>query len=235
MDSAKDSEDYSHHIWTWTWALWVMDIEDHWLILPRKAPGSLASSWRGWHLVRARLEINAFPTLIDIWSILWSKSGTNVVKSWVFIVRCCLPRVLQIRFLRSLVLYRFLIPKYGCPEPEESGTAVSFCASISVPHIAVRCWNDYTTWKVDGATPMYWLSWPLTKPPFGSCAIYFHYGVESRSCSLNTFHCVRLRPFPMKAVLDPPILWGTGERRLQNSRLCLRYRATSSLILKPNV
>ena len=25
--------------------------------------------------------------------------------------------------------------------------------------------------------PCIGLSWPLTKPPFGSCAIYFHYGV----------------------------------------------------------
>ncbi len=31
----------------------------------------------------------------------------------------------------------------------------------------------YTTWKVDGATPMYFM-----KPPFGSCAIFFHYSVQ---------------------------------------------------------
>ena len=36
----------------------------------------------------------------------------------------------------------------------------------------------YTTWKVDGATPMYWFIMALTKPPFGSCAIYFHHGVR---------------------------------------------------------
>ena len=36
----------------------------------------------------------------------------------------------------------------------------------------------YTIWKVDGTTPMsLGLSWPLTKPPFGSCAIYFHHSV----------------------------------------------------------
>ena len=59
----------------------------------------------------------------------------------------------------------------------------------------------YTTWKVDGATPMYYiigLSWPLTKPPFGSCAIYFHHGARDMlifqhwgchpSCYLKLYH-----------------------------------------------
>ena len=40
-----------------------------------------------------------------------------------------------------------------------------------------RFLRTYTTWKVDGATPMYWFIMALTKPPFGSCAIYFHHGV----------------------------------------------------------
>ena len=38
----------------------------------------------------------------------------------------------------------------------------------------------YTTWKVDGATPMYWFIMALTNPPFGSCAIYFHYRVTKK-------------------------------------------------------
>ena len=36
------------------------------------------------------------------------------------------------------------------------------------------------TWKVDGATPMYWLTAPLTKAPW-SCAIYFHHSVNEPS------------------------------------------------------
>ena len=45
-----------------------------------------------------------------------------------------------------------------------------------------RIWSrwdptSYTSWKVDGATPMYWFTWSLTNPPFGGWAIYFHYGV----------------------------------------------------------
>ena len=40
--------------------------------------------------------------------------------------------------------------------------------------------ESYTTWKVDGATPMYWfIMAPYKSPPFGSCAIYFHHGVNS--------------------------------------------------------
>ena len=36
----------------------------------------------------------------------------------------------------------------------------------------------YTTWKVDGATPMYWfIMTPYKSPPFGSFAIYFHHDV----------------------------------------------------------
>ena len=35
----------------------------------------------------------------------------------------------------------------------------------------------YISWKMNGATPMYWsIMAPETKPPFGSCAIYFCYG-----------------------------------------------------------
>ena len=38
--------------------------------------------------------------------------------------------------------------------------------------------------------PCIGLSWPLTKPPFGSCAIYFHYGVWdmgfSEACFMET-------------------------------------------------
>ena len=36
----------------------------------------------------------------------------------------------------------------------------------------------YTTWKVDGATPMYWFIMALTKPPFWELPIYFHHGVR---------------------------------------------------------
>ena len=32
--------------------------------------------------------------------------------------------------------------------------------------------------------PCIGLSWPLTKPPFGSCAIYFHHGVSFQSTSM---------------------------------------------------
>ena len=45
--------------------------------------------------------------------------------------------------------------------------------------VSQRLDRHYTTSKVDGTTPSIGLSWPLTKPPFGSCAIYFHYGADS--------------------------------------------------------
>ena len=42
----------------------------------------------------------------------------------------------------------------------------------------------YTTWKVDGATPMYWSIMVLYySPPFESCAIYFHCGVNDLAVS----------------------------------------------------
>ena len=34
----------------------------------------------------------------------------------------------------------------------------------------------YTTWKADGATPIYWfIMAPFKSPHFGSCTIYFHH------------------------------------------------------------
>ena len=46
----------------------------------------------------------------------------------------------------------------------------------STPNIkTLKAMEIYTTWKVDGATPTYWFIMALTNPPFGSCAIYFHY------------------------------------------------------------
>ena len=42
----------------------------------------------------------------------------------------------------------------------------------------------YTTSKVDDATLMYWfIMAPYPNPPFGSCAIYFHYGEIERASS----------------------------------------------------
>ena len=38
--------------------------------------------------------------------------------------------------------------------------------------------------------PCIGLSWPLTKPPFGSCAIYFHYGVVGKKVRERTMPCI---------------------------------------------
>ena len=46
--------------------------------------------------------------------------------------------------------------------------------------------------------PCIGLSWPLTKPPFGSCAIYFHYGVTVLDGTRNP-KSINRRSFSAKA------------------------------------
>ena len=58
-----------------------------------------------------------------------------------------------------------------------------FLGGLEVQELAAKeslgLLESYTTWKVDGATPMYWfIMAPYKSPPFGSCAIYFHHGVN---------------------------------------------------------
>ena len=42
--------------------------------------------------------------------------------------------------------------------------------------------------------PCIGLSWPLTKPPFGSCAIYFHHGVTPMSRVFSPHLPIYFRP-----------------------------------------
>ena len=69
--------------------------------------------------------------------------------------------------------------------------------------------------------PCIGLSWPLTNPPFGSCAIYFHYGVHEKMVGNHHFHplkkalknalfrCLKL-PLPDGPTVGKPT-WIPGE------------------------
>ena len=65
--------------------------------------------------------------------------------------------------------------------------------------------------------PCIGLSWPLTKPPFGSCAIYFHHGV--------TFRLPNTKPVWRYRIWTPPkkISAQFGPNRSGNSQveICL--------------
>ena len=90
----------------------------------------------------------------------------------------------------------------------------------------------YISWKMNGATPMYWsIMAPKTKPPFGSCAIYFCYGVFFLSSKFFDFIWQTAKEFSNRFMKDERRIMMEGiansvehpQKQFLNKRIIIPY------------
>ena len=99
--------------------------------------------------------------------------------------------------------------KFRAMRPECRGSFTKYMNVLGFWRIGLMV---YTTWKGSMAQlPCIVLSWPLTNPPVGGWAIYFHYGINHRTYTLLK-KITLLRVIPTMTCWVEVVRWGLSLR-----------------------